>query len=193
MSLPTIREIKNGFNEYLMAHVFGKYQISYKKTSNTIHPTSLTDSTGKPLSNIDSAAVGVFSSMDTPPDSYLFNEIFYDDPEIELINIKTDIAEVVVYGKIPKNSIRIPLVGSGSYSPDFAYVIKNTDGHAELNLVIESKNKSEIALMKSETQKIKHAESFFNQFSSNLKVTFKKQLKNKLIIDLIKESIKNDI
>ena len=53
MSLPTIREIKTGFNEYLMAHVFGKYQISYQKTSNNIHPTALTDNSGKVLREID--------------------------------------------------------------------------------------------------------------------------------------------
>ncbi len=188
MSLPTIREIKTGFNDYLMAHVFGKYQIGYKKTSNTIHPTAFTENTGKVLSSIDSAAVGVLSSKETPPDNYLFNEIFFDDPELELSNIKTQISEVIVYSKIPKNSIRIPLVGGSTYSPDFAYVIKTNDGKTELNLLVESKNKSQTGLMISEEKRIKHAEVFFNQFTDEIKVTFKKQLKNKAIIDLIKES-----
>lgn len=186
MSLPTIREIKTGFNEYLLANVFGKYQIGYQKISNSIHPTALTDSIGKPLTEIDCAGVGVLSKKETPPDNYLFNEIFFDDPELELNNIKTPIEEVVVYSKIPKNSIRIPLVGNGTYSPDFAYVIKRADGKTELNLLVESKNKSETDLMISEDKKIKHAEAFFNQLSEGVKVTFKKQLQNNKIIDLIR-------
>lgn len=192
MSLPTIRAIKNGFNEYLMANVFGKYQINYKKTSNTVHPTALTDVSGKVLTEVDTAAVGVLPSSDTPPDNYLFNEIFFDDPTIEQGNIKAGIEEVIVYTKIPKSSIRIPLVGGGTYSPDFAYVIKSADGHTVLNLVVESKNRTETGLMVSESQKIKHAEVFFNQLSEkeNVKITFKKQLQNKTALDLIKESIR---
>ncbi|PKO44194.1 MAG: type III restriction-modification system endonuclease [Betaproteobacteria bacterium HGW-Betaproteobacteria-22] len=192
MSLPTIRTIKNGFNEYLMANVFGKYQINYKKTSNAVHPTAFTDASGKVLSEVDNAAVGVLPSGDSPPDNYLFNEIFFDDPMIELGNIKTGIKEVIVYTKIPRSSIRIPLVGGGTYSPDFAYVIKGADGHTVLNLVVESKNKTETTLMMSESQKIKHAEVFFNQLSEmeNIKITFKKQLQNTTALDLIKESLK---
>ncbi|MGZ8982784.1 MAG: type III restriction-modification system endonuclease [Methylotenera sp.] len=192
MSLPTIRAIKNGFNEYLMAHVFGKYQINYKKTSNAVHPTALTDAFGKALTELDTAAVGVLPSSDTPPDNYLFNEIFFDDPMIEQGNIKAGIKEVIVYTKIPKSSIRIPLVGGGTYSPDFAYVIKGVDGRTALNLVVESKNKTEAGLMMSESQKIKHAEAFFNQLSEkeNVKITFKKQFQNKTALDLIKESVR---
>ena len=134
MSLVTIREIKKGFNEYLMAHVFGKFTVSYRHTSNSVHPTRLTNGSGQVLESIDSAGVGTFSSNDRPPDNYLFNEIFYDS-ELELSNIKSSIQEVIVYSKIPKSSIRIPLVGGHTYSPDFAYVVKSADGKSALNLV----------------------------------------------------------
>lgn len=190
MSLPTIREIKTGFNNYLMSNVFGKYQIGFKKTTNSIHPTAFTDETGKALVDIDSSSVGVLSNKETPPDNYLFNEIYFDDPELELNNIKTKISEVIVYSKIPKNSIKIPLVGSNSYSPDFAYVIKTDEGKTQLNLLIESKNKSQNNLMISEDKKIKHAEIFFNQIKDDIKITFATQLENKKIIDLIKDAIK---
>lgn len=192
MSLPTIRAIKNGFNEYLMANVFGKYQVNYKKTSNAVHPTAFTDASGKVLTEVDNAAVGLLPSGDTPPDNYLFNEIFFDDPMIELGNITTGIKEVIVYTKLPRSSIRIPLVGGGTYSPDFAYVIKSADVHTALNLVVESKNKTETTLTMSESQKIKHAEVFFNQLSEmeNIKITFKKQLQNTTALDLIKKSLK---
>lgn len=192
MSLPTIREIKRGFNSYLMQHVFGRFKISYKQTSNSIHPTKFTNERGEALESIDSSSVGVLANSDAPPDSYLFNEIFYDDLGLELENIKTQINEVIVYTKIPRNSIRIPLVGGGTYSPDFAYVIKSTDGKTQLNLVVESKNKTEGSLANDESQKIKHAEAFFNQIDNTVKVSFRKQLQNKKILDLIKECSKSE-
>ncbi|MDO8293115.1 MAG: hypothetical protein Q7T29_09675 [Gallionella sp.] len=65
MSLVTIREIKKGFNEYLMAHVFGKFTVSYRHTSNSVHPTRLTNASGKVLESIDSAGVGTFASTDS--------------------------------------------------------------------------------------------------------------------------------
>ena len=187
MSLVAIREIKKGFNEYLMAHVFGKFKVSYRQTSNAVHPTKLTNLSGQALESIDSAGVGVYASTDTPPDSYLFNEIFYDS-ELELSNIGSSIQDVIVYTKIPKNSIRIPLVGGYSYSPDFAYVVKMAEGKSALNLVVEAKDKTELGLGGDEAQRIKHAEAFFNQLNASVKVSFKKQLKNGKIVDLIKQA-----
>jgi len=185
MSLVAIREIKKGFNEYLMAHVFGKFAVGYRKTSNAVHPTKFTTPDGKPKASIDSADVGVFASSDMPPASYLFNEIFYDSP-LELSDINEVIQEVIVYSKIPKNSIRIPLVGGFTYSPDFAYVVENTDGKSTLNLVVEAKDKTELGLGGDEAKRIKHAEAFFNQVDVRIKVSFQKQLHSKKITDLIK-------
>lgn len=188
MSLVTIREIKKGFNEYLMAHVFGKFTVGYRQTSNSVHPTRLTNDSGQVLASIDSAGVGVFASNDSPPANYLFNEIFYDS-ELELSNIKTSIQEVVVYSKVPKSSIRIPLVGGYTYSPDFAYVVKSADGKSALNLVVEAKDKSELGLAGDEAQRIKHAEEFFIRVNDKISVSFKKQLQNKSMVDIIREVI----
>lgn len=187
MSLVTIREIKKGFNAYLMAHVFGKFEVGYRKTSNAVHPTKFTMPDGKAKANIDSADVGVYASTDTPPMSYLFDEIFYDSP-LELSDINEVIQEVIVYSKIPKNSIRIPLVGGLTYSPDFAYVVKTDDGKCALNLVVEAKDKTALALSDEEKQRIKHAETFFNLLGGNISVSFKKQLHNRKIVELIKEA-----
>lgn len=188
MSLATIREIKKGFNEYLMANVFGKFSVNYRQTTNAIHPTKLTNEHGEPLSSIDSADVGVNFEDSTPPASYLFNEIF-SDSTLEFLNIKNPPKEVIVYTKIPKNSIRIPLVGGGTYSPDFAYVVKTSDDQTVLNLIVESKKKTENALAVDEAKRIEHAEAFFNQLNSGIKVSFKKQLSNTTITSLINESL----
>ena len=191
MSLVTIRLIKKGFNDYLMQHVFGQFKINYRKTTNTIHPTKLTNAQGEVLNSIESSDVGVLSQEGATPLSYLFEEYFYDS-QIELDNIKTPITEVVIYTKIPKSSIRIPLVGGGTYSPDFAYVVKSADGKTALNLVVESKDKTELGLAGDEAQKIKHAEAFFNQLQTDVItdviVVFKKQLKDKKMAELIKQA-----
>lgn len=188
MSLVAIREIEKGFNEYLMAHVFGKFTVSYRHTSNSVHPTRLTNASGQVLESIDSAGVGTFASTDSPPDNYLFNEIFYDS-ELELSNITSSIQEVIVYSKIPKSSIRIPLVGGYTYSPDFAYVVKSADGKSALNLVVESKGTTELGLGGDEAQRIKHAEAFFNQMNDKITVRFKKQLQNRSMVDILKEVV----
>ena len=191
MSLVAIREIKKGFNEYLMAHVFCKFAVNFRKTSNAVHPTKFTTSDGKPKASIDSADVGVLASDNHPSANYLFSDIFYDSA-LELDDINEVIQEVIVYTKIPKNSIRIPLVGGFTYSPDFAYVVKGADGKSALNLVVEAKDKTAITLSDEEKQKIKHAEKFFNQLGGTVSISFKKQLHNKTIVDLLKEVAKID-
>ncbi len=188
MSLATIRKFKAGFNDYLMQHAFGKFEIGFKQVNNNIHPTKFTDSNGKILNEINSGDVGIMRDDGSAPDNYFFDEIFYDG-QLELENISTKIDEVIIYSKIPKNSIRIPLVGGGTYSPDFAYVIKGNDGKSKLNFVIETKDKDEVDLGKREDQKIKHAQEYFNKQDGETKVIFKRQLKNDKILDLIKASM----
>ena len=184
----TIRKMHKGFNDYLLQKVFGKFSVGYRETSNKVHPTALTKDNGKPKSEIDSGNVGVFSEAGPTPDSYLFDEIFYDG-QLELENIRKDIKEVIVYSKIPKNSIRIPLIGGGSYSPDFAYVLKSSTGLSQLGLVVETKGKDEISLGEIEAQKIKHAESYFGQKSLGLNVRFETQLSGVNIKDIISEAL----
>ena len=185
MSLATLRAIKGGFKDYLMSQVFGQFQINYQKTTNRIHPTVFTCADGHLHASINAANVGQFSAEGKAESNYLYEEIFYDS-DLELEDIKSHIQEIIVYAKIPKNSIRIPLVGGGSYSPDFAYVVKNTSGKSALNLIVESKGKKEISLSDEEKQKIKHAEQFFSGLAQGISVKFQKQLTGKNMVDVIK-------
>ena len=103
-------------------------------------------------------------------------------------NIKTDIDEVVVYGKIPSHSICIPTVASSNYSPDFMYVVKRTNGSKELNVVIETKAyDKESHTTPDEDTKISCAEAFFKAMTdSGYTVHFRKQINStgvKAIID----------
>ena len=180
----TLRIIKQNFDHYLMANAIDKFSIEYKKVSNNIHPTKLTDEKGNVLKEISASDVGVLFSDEDVAKSYFFDELYFDS-DLEKSNIKTEIKEVIVFTKIPKNSIKIPVAGGKSYSPDFAYVLKFKDGEQKLNFIVETKDvNSKDGLRDEEKFKIKHAEKFFE---GKVKIEFKTQFSNNKIVDLIKE------
>lgn len=180
----TLRIIKDKFDHFLMANAIDKFSIEYKKVSNNIHPTKLTDEKGNVLSEISASDIGIFFSDEDVAQSYFFDELYYDS-ELEMKNIKTEINEVIVFTKIPKNSIKIPVAGGKTYSPDFAYVLKFKDGKQKLNFIVETKDVgSDDGLREEEKAKIKHAEKFFG---GQVKIEFKTQFTNNKIVDLIKE------
>ncbi len=182
----TISVIRGGFNKYLLDHAFSDFAIGYNKVTNKIHPTKLTDRDGKPLESINASDVGVHFLDERVADNYLFEELYFDS-DLERENIQTDIQEIIVFTKIPKNSIKIPVAGGGTYSPDFAYVIKSKEGKKRLHLVVETKDKGERDLFVDEKQKIKHAQKLFEHLSSEVKIEFKKQLRGSKIVEIIKE------
>ena len=183
LNIATVRIIKQKFENYLMYNAIDKFGIEYQKVSNEIHPTKFTDEKGKVLKEISASDVGVMYSDNKVADSYLLDKLFYDS-ELEKQNIEQNLKEVVVFSKIPKNSIKIPVAGGKSYSPDFAYVLNYEDKSKKLYFVVETKNTDEESLRNEEIQKIKHAEKFFGD---TIKIKFRKQFSNKKIEDLIRE------
>lgn len=105
---------------------------------------------------------------------------------MEKQNIEQNLKEVVIFSKIPKNPIKIPVAGGKSYSPEFAYVLNYEDKSKKLYFVVETKNTTEESLRNEEKQKIRHAEKFFGD---TIKIIFRKQFSNKKIEDLIREII----
>lgn len=90
-----------------------------------------------------------------------------------------------MFTKIPKNSIKIPVAGGKSFSPDFAYVLKFKGGAQTLHLIVETKNvTSEDGIRDEERFKIRHAEKFF---AGEVKIEFRTQFSNCKMVDLIKE------
>ncbi|MBT6995656.1 type III restriction-modification system endonuclease [Candidatus Woesearchaeota archaeon] len=179
----TIRFFQKKFNDYLMYEALNKFTIEYKKVTGSIHPTKFTNVDGKVKDEIDASDVGLLYSDDLVANNYFFEELFYDS-ELEKENIKTKVSEVIVFTKIPKNSIRIPVAGGKSYSPDFAYVLNFEDGKKKLYFIVETKNTDEESLRKEEIQKIKHAEKFFGD---TIKIKFKTQFSDRKIATLIQE------
>lgn len=185
LNIATVRIIKQKFENYLMFNAIDKFGIEYQKVSNEIHPTKFTDEKGNVLKEIFASDVGVMYSENKVADTYLLDELFYDS-ELEKQNIEQNLKEVVVFSKIPKNSIKIPVAGGKSYSPDFAYVLNYEDNSKKLYFVVETKNTTEESLRNEEIQKIKHAEKFFGD---TIKIKFRKQFSNKKIENLIREII----
>lgn len=158
--------------------------------SGSIHPTKFTNADGKPLDEVLSSDLGVLQdNAKAPLDTYLFEDVFYDS-ELERRNITDrEIQSVVVFSKIPKNSIKIPVAGGYTYSPDFAYVVKTAEGDY-LNFIIETKNvDSKDSLRLEEKRKIEHAQALFNQISQSVKVEFRTQFANDDIYQLIKSAL----
>ena len=196
LNMNTVRIIKSGFNQFLLDNAISNFGIGYNKISNSmhIHPTLFTDKDGEPLREIEAAAVGVIegSSEDNKniAQNYLFEELFFDS-ELERENIINEITEVTVFTKIPKNSIKIPVAGGGTYSPDFAYVLKDSEGKQTLNLIVETKNKEERILNIDEDKKIKHAQELFKSVNNNIEVKFATQFKSDKIRNIIQSIVKN--
>ncbi len=190
LNIQTIRKIKSGFSKFLLHNSFNKFGLGYNIISNSLHPTKFTDETGQPLEDVTASDLGVHSGHSlTPLDSYLFEDVFYDS-ELEKLNITDgEIASVSVFTKIPKNSIKIPVSGGYTYSPDFAYVVKTSKGDY-LNFIIETKNvEGKDNLRKEEERKIEHAKELFNQISKEVKVEFKTQFADDVIYNMLKKVV----
>jgi type III restriction enzyme len=182
----TIRIIKQKFDAFLLYNAIDAFTIEYKQVTNTIHPTKLTNKDGKVVKDLSSSDVGVLSSTEKVASNYFFDELFFDS-ELEKQNITAQITEVVVFTKIPKNSIKIPVAGGKSYSPDFAYVLNFKDGQKKLYFIVETKNATEEELRDEERAKIKHATQFFGEA---IKIKFKTQFKQDEIFEFVKEILK---
>lgn len=182
LNLFTISVIKNEFNRYLLENAISKFSVSYKKIKSSVHPTKFTNKNGN-IKDVNPGDLGVRSVGGEAVREYLFDEVFFDS-ELERENIVEEIAGVVVFTKIPKNSIKIPVAGGGTYSPDFAYIINKRDGKSRLNFIIETKNKPKSELALSERQKIRHAQELFS--NNDFDVRFETQFESDKILEIIK-------
>ncbi|MDR3327861.1 MAG: type III restriction-modification system endonuclease [Prevotellaceae bacterium] len=72
---------------------------------------------------------------------FLYDKAVYDSEiEHEVLKIQPK-NEVVVYGKLPKQSIKVPTYTGGTTSPDFVYAIcENNSETIKLHLIVETKS-----------------------------------------------------
>ena len=179
------------FFDWKNAELQGHFR--YVKGQESIGETALSFSDGRPRSEISLGRIGTKIAPGEPCDKYLYDTCAYDSP-LEKDNIMSDIEDVVVYGKIPRNSIAIPTITGGMYSPDFMYVVQYKNGEKSLNIVVETKDvDNETDLRGIEEIKIHCAEVFFNSLSKDgYKVYFRKQLNNRQMNQIINEVVGTD-
>lgn len=191
----TIAAISQAFTDWKIETLQGRF--NYKKTNGSVGATALTYADGTVKDDIAQGRIGVKIKEGDPAEKYLYDTKAYDSP-LELDDIESDIdsglsgiAEVVVYGKIPRSSIAIPTIAGGTYSPDFMYVVKKTNGEKELNIVVETKDvENKSTLRGVEEAKIKCAEIFFKNLSAQgYNVHFRTQLNNKKMLQIVKDVV----
>ena len=188
----SLARIINSITNWKIEHSMS--QFKYKQTAYDVKRTSLTDENGKLYDDIVQSYIGNRLDSARVADRYLYDAYTYDS-DLEQKNLRSsDIAEVIVFGKIPRKSIAIPTVTSDSYSPDFMYMVKKTDGTKELNIIVETKGVDMPAHLRGvEERKISCAKQFFNQLREDnpeLSVSFRDQLNNKQIRTIIEDVIR---
>lgn len=184
----TRQEFVARFQEWMEQHYFERF--SYEKIDGLVLGTELTDADGVPLKSVTQGNVGVYRDDNVKvPETFLYDTVVYDsEKERETIR-DSSLNEVIVFGKIPRRSIRVPLYFGGTTSPDFMYVLKREDGGLSLNFIVETKDvKKRSDLRGSETLKMEAAKRFFERLSTDdIKVTFRDQVQRDDIADLIKQ------
>lgn len=189
--------LKSEFNRFLFENATSGFEVGFVKiasaTQPNLHPTAFTDTNGKPYEAIESSNLGIESSDEITPKNYLFDELFYDSA-IERENILQNVDRVLVFTKIPKNALKIPVAGGISYTPDFAYVLKCENGE-QIYCIIESKGKDLRDLSKVENLKISRAEQFLEKSGIfGAKIQFRAQFESEAITKILQEFLnKNDI
>ena len=169
-------------------------RFKYKQTAYDVMRTRLTDENGKLYEDIVQSYIGNHLDSARVADRYLYDAYTYDS-DLEQTNLRTsDIDEVVVFGKIPRKSIAIPTITNDSYSPDFMYMVKKTDGTKELNIIVETKGVDTPANLRGvEEKKISCAKKFFNQLREDypeLNVNFRDQLNNQQLRTIIDDVLR---
>lgn len=183
-----ISQIVSEFNKWLDEKLLKKF--SYKNLNVCIKETSLTDYNGEITDTLPQGVLGVYrDDKASVPERFIYDAVVYDSPKERETLLKSDIDEVVVFGKIPRRSIQIPLFTGGTTSPDFMYVINSKDGQSEINFIVETKDiKEEKSLRRDEELRIKSAKKFFETMKEDgVNVLFRKQLKNDDIVAMIGE------
>lgn len=184
----TVKRIAQSFNEKLDDMLMKRF--SYKPLKIDAKETALTDYRGEVVDSLSQGVLGVHRDKDTKiPDKFLYDAMIYDSPKEKKTIVKSDIDEVVVFGKIPRKSIQIPVFTGGTISPDFMYVINSSDRNTEINFIIETKDmKDDLSLRETEKLRIASAEKFFEVMQSEgVNVVFKKQMTNDDITAMIRD------
>ena len=184
----TLSQFIGRFRDWKIKHLGGR--ITYKQANYRLKSTALTYEDGSPREEVVMGRIGKKTDNSPTPPEYLYEPIAFDSP-LERTNIldTIDVAKLIVYGKIPNRSIRIPTIADETYSPDFMYVVEKKDGTLSMNVVIETKDvNQETDLRPKESAKIDCAKLFFEQLSKDnpsFPIRFERQINRQRMNDII--------
>jgi type III restriction enzyme len=194
---------KDFFNRNSLANFIREFQMwfeeafvkrfSYKALNVESMETALTDINGDVKDKIAQGVVGIIKDDNiSVPENFLYDKVIFDSPKEKDTIKDSNVDQVVVFGKIPRRSVKVPLYFGGTTSPDFMYVIKK-DENTEINFIVETKDVDKVSTLRTTEQlKINSAKKFFETLKEEgFNVEFKKQLKDDDIVAMIYSILKN--
>jgi restriction endonuclease len=171
-----IKRFRTKFSE-LFAEKYRYDPLNFSASTSVIKGDEIVD-------KIQASYVGKEKYNLVTDERYLYEECYGDSKiEQELIGEKP-IEEVVVFGKLPRKSIKVPTYTGGTTTPDFVYAIKGSDETIQLNLVVETKSED---LRLSEEDAIKSQEKMFAKLK---KIAWRKVTDAKTINNILQLMVK---
>jgi type III restriction enzyme len=161
----TLEKIIDAF-ETIFAETYNQ-KFTYQSFDYTAQTSLFKD--GDFVSELNQTYLGTNIAKDETIDKtrYLYDKVVYDS-EIEHEVLKVPLPpQVIVYGKLPRKSIRLPTYTGGITSPDFVYTThgqKPDDVHLHLAVETKSDNLRQSDNIATATQK-----KFFDCTSTNIK------------------------
>ena len=192
-SKQTLRHLIEGYRDWYIKTFAEKY--SYEKVDAPVSDP-LCDENNSVKEYVIRNDIGVLNCKETPLENYLYDSCAYDS-DLERNNIvhgiKSNIASVEVYGKIPRRTVRIPTYADGTYSPDFMYIINHTSGKKQLNLVVETKDKTKDHIDPEERRKFTAAHKLFEKLQKEgQEVYYRPQISKQDMREIIESVVKGE-
>lgn len=131
---------------------------------------SLFDKDGALVDKLDQNVVGLQAADDVVvSENYLYDRAVYDS-ELEHEILKESLSsEVLVFGKLPRRSIKVPTFTGGTTSPDFVYALRDRKtGAAAFYVLIEAKGKESTSLTTDEAVALLAQEKMSDELSGDV-------------------------
>jgi len=154
-TLSTARNGKNTsaelFNINTLQKIFEAFETKFAETYNQkfiYQPLEYAAQTslfknGDFVTELCQTYLGAYVAKDVKQDKerYLYDKVVYDS-EIEHEVLKVPLSQqVIVYGKLPQRSIRLPTYTGGTTSPDFLFTVRGQKPeHIKIHLIVEAKS-----------------------------------------------------
>lgn len=158
-----VREFKQRFDEVFR-------QMYEYKSLNFSASTSVYDGDSDSFyDEISSGLIGINSVNNTSKeerDLYIRPPLYFDsvDPEQKILEYNYA-RSVTVFGKLPKNSIRVPKYTGGTTTPDFLFIVEKEDDDV-VYLIVETKATN---MRDSDREVLQIQDKFFNSLGDNIK------------------------